>query len=68
MGWAGHIARIGEGERRMQCFGGEPEGKRPLLRDGRRWVDNIKMDHLKWDLREWTRSAWLRIGTCGGHL
>jgi hypothetical protein len=23
---------------------GKPEGKRPLERPGRRWVDNIKMD------------------------
>jgi hypothetical protein len=23
---------------------GKPEGKRPLGRPGRRWVDNIKMD------------------------
>ena len=24
---------------------GKPEGKRPLRRPGRRWEDNIKMDH-----------------------
>jgi hypothetical protein len=24
---------------------GKPEGKRPLGRPRRRWVDNIKMDH-----------------------
>jgi hypothetical protein len=26
---------------------GKPEGKRPLGRPGRRWVDNIKMDHTE---------------------
>ena len=35
--WAGYVARMGE-ER------GEPEGKRPLGRPRRRWVDNIRMD------------------------
>jgi hypothetical protein len=28
---------------------GKPEGKRPLGRPGRRWVDNIKMDlKVRW--------------------
>jgi hypothetical protein len=27
---------------------GKPEGKRPLGRPKRRWMDNIKMD-LRWD-------------------
>ena len=31
-------------DRRIQGFGGEPEGKRPLGRSRRRWEDNIKMD------------------------
>jgi hypothetical protein len=40
---------------------GKPEGKRPLGRPKRRWVDNIKMD-----LREiGTGLIWLRIGTSG---
>jgi hypothetical protein len=30
---------------------GKPEGKRPLGRPRRRWVDNIKMDlrQMRWD-------------------
>jgi hypothetical protein len=34
---------------------GKPEGKRPLGRPRRRWVDNIKMDHLElgWDDVDW---------------
>jgi hypothetical protein len=32
-----------------------PEGKRPLRRPRRRWVDNIKMDlrEIGWDGRNW---------------
>jgi hypothetical protein len=34
------------GEKRNACriLAGKPEGKRPLGRPRRRWVDNIKMD------------------------
>jgi hypothetical protein len=34
---------------------GKPEGKRPLGRPGRRWVDNIKMDlrEIGWDSMDW---------------
>jgi len=31
-------------ERRIQGFGGKPEGKRPLGRPRRKWEDNIKVD------------------------
>jgi hypothetical protein len=31
-------------ERRIQGFGGKPEGKRPLGRPRRRWEDNINID------------------------
>jgi hypothetical protein len=35
---------------------GNPEGKRPLGRARRRWVDNIKMDlrGIGWDDMNWT--------------
>ena len=43
MGWAGHVARMDErGVYRVLV--GKPEGKRPLRRPRRRWVDNIRMD------------------------
>jgi hypothetical protein len=34
---------------------GKPEGKRPLGRPRRRWVDNIKMDlrEVGWDGMDW---------------
>jgi hypothetical protein len=44
MRWAGHVARIGEEREVYRVLVGEPEGKRPLGRPRRRWVDNIRMD------------------------
>ena len=44
------------------------EGKRPLGRPRRRWVDNIKIIFRKWDVGVWTGSSWLMVGTVGGHL
>jgi hypothetical protein len=34
---------------------GKPEGKRPLGRPRRRWVDNIKMElrEVEWDDMDW---------------
>jgi hypothetical protein len=41
---------------------GKPEGKRPLGRSKRRWVDNIKMDlrEIGWDGMDWIGLAWAR--------
>jgi hypothetical protein len=39
MRWVGHVARM---EKRLLV--GKPEGKRPLGRPRRRWVDNINID------------------------
>jgi hypothetical protein len=38
---------------------GKPEGKRPLGRSRRRWVDNIKMDlgKIGWDGMDWIELA-----------
>jgi hypothetical protein len=41
MRWIGHLARIGNAYRILV---GKPEGKRPLGRPRRRWMDNSKMD------------------------
>jgi hypothetical protein len=44
MRWAGHVARMGETWNACRILVGKPEGKRPLGRPRRRWVDNIKID------------------------
>jgi hypothetical protein len=44
MGWAGHVARMGEDRVVYRVLVGKPEGKRPLGRPICRWEDNIKMD------------------------
>jgi hypothetical protein len=41
---AGHVARMGEKRNAYRLLLGKPEGKRPLGRPRRRWVDNIRMD------------------------
>jgi len=42
--WAGHVARMGEERGVYRVLVGKPEGKKPLGRPRRRWVDNIRMD------------------------
>jgi len=42
MRWAGHVANVETGVYRV--FVGKPEGKRPVGRSRRRWVDNISVD------------------------
>ena len=44
MRWAGHVARMGEERGVYRVLVGKPEGKRPLGRPRRKWVDNIRMD------------------------
>jgi hypothetical protein len=56
MRWAGHVARMAEGECVYRVLVGRSEGTRPLGRPRRRWEDNIKM------------VSWLRIEFSGGLL
>jgi hypothetical protein len=42
--WTGNIARMGENRNAYRLLVGKPEGRRPLGRPRRRWVDNIRMD------------------------
>ena len=44
MGWAGHVARMGERRYVYKILVGKHERKRPLGRPRRRWEDNIKME------------------------
>jgi hypothetical protein len=42
--WVGHVARMGENRNAYRLLVGKPEGRRPLGRPKRRWLDNIRMD------------------------
>jgi hypothetical protein len=44
MRWAGHVARMGEKRNAYWILVGKREGKRPLGRQRRKWMNNIKMD------------------------
>ena len=44
MWWEGHVAHMGEGRVVHRFLVEKPEGKRPLGRPRRRWVENIRMD------------------------
>jgi len=44
MGWTGHVVRMGEETGVYRVLVGKPEGRKPLGRPRRRWVDNIRMD------------------------
>jgi hypothetical protein len=45
----------GEKRNAYRILVGKPEGKRPLGRPRRRWVDNIKMElrDIEWDCMDW---------------
>jgi hypothetical protein len=53
--WAGHVQRIGEKRNACSILVAKPEGKRPLGRRRRGWLDNIKIDlrEIGWDGRDW---------------
>jgi hypothetical protein len=59
MRWAGHVARIREKRNACRIMVRKKEGKRPLGRPRRRWVDNIKMDlrETGWDGVDWINVA-----------
>ena len=44
MRWVGHVERMGEERGVYRVLLVKPEGRRPLGRARRRWVDNIRMD------------------------
>jgi len=47
MTWAGYVVRMGEERGVYRVLVGKPEGRRPLGRPRRRWVDNIRKDLLE---------------------
>jgi hypothetical protein len=55
MRWTGHVARMRKKRNDYRLLVGKPEGKRPLGRPRRRWVDNIRMDlgEVRWSDLDW---------------
>jgi hypothetical protein len=55
MRWAGDVARMGEKRNAYRLLVGKPEGRRPLGRPRRRWVNNIRMDlgEVGWGDVDW---------------
>jgi hypothetical protein len=55
MRWVGHVARIWEKRNAYRLLVSKPEGKRPLGRPRRKWVDNIWMDlgEVGWGDVDW---------------
>jgi len=58
---AGHVARMGEERGLYRVLVGKPEGKKPLGRPRRRWVDNIRTDLQKVGCGYMDGLGWLRI-------
>ena len=59
------MARMGEERRVYRVLVGKPEGKRPLERPRRSWVDNIRMDlqevgcvYMDWIVLAQDRDRW----------
>ena len=66
--WAGHVARMGEERGVYSVLVRKPEGKRPLRRPRRRWVDNIRMDlqevgcgYVDWIRLAQDRERWRKL-------
>jgi hypothetical protein len=55
MRWAGHVARMGEKRNEYRLLVGKPEGRRPIGRPRRKWLDNIRMDLVEvgWGDVDW---------------
>jgi hypothetical protein len=55
MKWPGHVARMGVKRNAYWLLVGKPEGRRPLGRPRRRWVDSIRMDlgEVGWGDVDW---------------
>jgi hypothetical protein len=59
MRWAVHVVQMGEKRNAYRLLVGKPEGKNPLGRQRRRWVDNIKIYFLEigWGGVDWIGQA-----------
>jgi len=66
--WARHVERVDEERGVYRVLVRKPEGKRPLGRPRRSWVDKIRWLSRRWDVGVLTGLGWPRIGTDGGVL
>jgi hypothetical protein len=71
MRWAGHVARMREKRNTYRILVEKPEGKGPLGRPRRAWVDSasikINLREIGWDVTDWIDLAQDREH-CGGLL
>jgi hypothetical protein len=63
MRWTGHVARMWAKRNAYSIVVGNPEGKRPLGRPRRRWVNNVKIDltEIGWGGMDWIDLAQDRV-------
>ena len=68
MRWAGHVTRMGEERGVYRVLVGKSEGRRPLGRPRRRWMDNISVDlqevgcgYMDWIGLAQDRDRWLKL-------
>jgi len=68
MRWAGHVVRMDEERGVYRVLVGKPEGKRPLGRPRRRWMNNIRLDlqgvrcgYMDWIGLAQDRDGWRRL-------
>jgi hypothetical protein len=59
MRWTGHVARMGEKRNAYRLLVGKLEGRRPLGRQRRRWLDNIRTDLVEVG---WGGVDWIGLG------
>jgi len=58
MRWAGHVARTGEERGVYRVLLGKPEGRRPLGRPRRRWLDiRMYLQEVGYGYMDWIRLA-----------
>jgi hypothetical protein len=69
MRWAGHVACMGEKINAYRILVGKPEGRRPLGRPRRRWVDktNLKILLIWTILKRWDGVDWVDLAQDRDH-
>jgi hypothetical protein len=65
---AGHLARIGRGQRYTGFWRANQRNRDHLGDPGIDGGIILRWIFRKWDLGVWTGWSWLRIGMCGGHM